>query len=450
MLGHFAKYKRAQAGQWVRSLVPHLSTCRTFADLLGLPPVPNFVDSWIQNTRAPITEAKALHPLFYTERDYTRVEAERIYGMNWFCIGHTAELPDSGDVKVVDVGDNSFIITRDKEGKLHAFINACRHRGARVCNESQKGCKQLVCPYHWWSYRLDGSLKSTPPAFMPKARKETLGLQTVNIDTFAGMIFLNLLDDAPPLSDQLGDLPRKLQRYDLHDCELHGTQDYGIAGNWKLIVENFVDFYHINAVHPALSKFSRVDDHRPYQGHGQYVGFVTTPLTDCNGPGDSHHFNKFPNLTPAEDTAALFFQIFPNVSLTIYPHSVYTLITFPQDESGKTKEQLTFLMAPGAKKVDTCADEYLEKKNALMDFVVNINDEDVIAIENLQRGLEGKKRGKASMISGEFLPEYDWPIHRFQNMILDGLDGAKIDESLLPPLDNEFEAQVNAHASQSA
>lgn len=408
-------------------------------------PVPDFVGQYLPNTRAPIEEAKALHPVFYTDQLYNSVERERIFGMNWFCVGHTAELSGPGDVKVVDVGSSSFIITRDKGGKLHAFINACRHRGARVCNESQKGCKQLVCPYHWWSYRLDGSLKSTPPAFVPKERKENLGLHKVSIDTFGGLIFLNQLEQPPSLLEQLGDLPKKLQRYALDQCDLHGIKDYKIACNWKLVVENFIDFYHINAVHPALAKFSRVDDHRPYQGSGQYVGFVTSPLTDCNGPGDSHHFNQFPNLTEAEQKAALFFQIFPNVSLTIYPHSVYTLITLPTDESGHTNEQLSFLMAPGARKIDTCDDEYLEKKNALMDFVININDEDVVAIENLQRGLQGAaKRGKASMSQGEFLPQYDWPIHRFQNMVINGLEGTKIDDSLLPTLDHEFEAQVEA------
>jgi len=213
---------------------------------------------------------------------------------------------------VVDVGSQSIILTCDKQGKLHAFYNVCRHRGARVCSESAKGCKQLVCPYHWWAYRLDGSLKSTPPAATSQERKDNLGLQRVpGVEIFAGIVFLNQQPNPPPFKDALGDLPSKLARYDMDDLLLHGVKDYQIKGDWKLIAENFVDFYHINAVHPELSKFSRVDDHKPYQGNGQYVGFVTTPLTDSGGPGDQHHFNPFQRISPAESKSALFFPSFP-------------------------------------------------------------------------------------------------------------------------------------------
>jgi phenylpropionate dioxygenase-like ring-hydroxylating dioxygenase large terminal subunit len=219
---------------------------------------------------------------------------------------------------------------------------------------------------------LDGTLKATPPAVTPKERKENLSLMPVpGIETFAGIVFLNQTHNPPPLADTLGDLPEKLARYDLEDMHLHGAKDYDIQGDWKLIAENFVDFYHINAVHPELSKFSRVDDHQPYQGRGQYVGFVTAPLTDSGGPGDSHHFNPFPRIQPKESKAALFFHIFPNVSITIYPHSVYTLMTFPSQTLGRTHERLSFLMGPTARKQDEPEDQYREKCQALMDFACN-------------------------------------------------------------------------------
>lgn len=264
------------------------------------------------------------------------------------------------------------------------------------------------------------------------------------LETFAGIIFLNQQPDPPPLRSVLGDLPEKLERYDLDDMPLHSQKTYDIAGDWKLIAENFVDFYHIDAVHPELSKFSRVDDHLPYQGDGQYVGFVTSPLTDCGGPGDSHHFNSFPRLRQIEANSALFFHIFPNVSITIYPHSVYTLLTRPSKTNGRTQETLSLLMAPGAKKKEVCSDEHHEKCDALMDFVVNINDEDVVAIENLQAGL-GNMSGLG--MHGEFLPKYDWPVHRFQNMVVNGLRGNLVNKDILPRLDNAFEQKVDGVAT---
>jgi len=404
--------------------------------------LPRSVYDLASTTTRPVTEAKALHPAFYVDDQYSKAESTEIFGRNWFAAAHTAELAKSGDVKVVDVGANSFILTRDKAGNLNAFHNVCRHRGARVCSSSQKECKQIVCPYHQWAYRLDGTLKSTPPAGTSKERKENLGLVRVpGLETFAGIIFLNQSPSPTPFADVLGDLPEKLKRHELEKLELHGTKDYTIKGNWKLLAENFIDFYHINAVHPALSKFSKVSDHQPYQGKGQYVGFVTTPLSDCGGPGDAHHFNTFPKVTEEEQKAALFFHIFPNVSVTVYPHSMYSLIMLPTDDAGRTHEQLTLLMAPGAQKDHNDALQYKQKCQDLMDFVVNINDEDVAAIENLQRGLVGARKHN---MQGEFLPEYDWPIHRFQNMVISGLLGEFLDPRVVAELSTAFEQKVQA------
>jgi len=404
--------------------------------------LPERLEELARPTARCIEQAKVLHPAFYTDQSYAQLERERIFGMNWFAAAHVQELSKPGDVKVVEVGTKSIILTRDKNHKLHAFYNTCRHRGARVCSTSASGCKQLVCPYHWWAYRLDGSLKSTPPAAVPKERKEELGLLRVpGLETFAGIIFLNQTPNPMPLRDSLGDLTTKLQRYDLDDMEMHAQKTYDIAGDWKLICENFVDFYHIDAVHPALSRFSRVDDHLPYQGGGQYVGFVTSPLTDCGGPGDSDRFNSFGRLRPIESNSALFFHIFPNVSVTVYPHSVYTLLTLPSKTPGKTEEQLSLLMAPGARRKEVSQDEHTERCNALMDFVTNINDEDVVAIENLQVGLSNLD---SQGMHGEFLPKYDWPVHRFQNMVLSGLRGSRLEEDFMPKLTDSFERKVLA------
>jgi choline monooxygenase len=403
--------------------------------------VPQQVHELGSVTRRPIHEANALHPAFYSNDQYSKAERERIFGMNWFAAAHTAELAKPGDVKVVDVGSSSYILTRDKAGNLNAFHNVRHHRGARVCSSSQSGCKQLVCPDHWWAYRLDGTLKGTLPAATPREREESLSLIRVpGVETFAGMVFLNLSPNPTPFADVLGDLPDKLKRYDIESMQLHATKNYDIQGDWKLLAENFIDFYHINAVHPALSKFSKVSDHQPYQGQGQYVGFVTAPLTNSDGPADSHHFNSFPSLSASEQHAALFFHIFPNVSVTLYPHSMYTLLMLPSDTCGKTKEQLTLLMAPGARKEQD--DEiYNRKCQDLMDFVVNINDEDVTAIENLQRGLVN---AQTTNVQGEYLPDFDWPIHRFQNMVLSSMEGKLVDPQILPKLSSDFEQKVRA------
>lgn len=391
-------------------------------------------------TAAPITEAKALHPRFYFDQQYLAAERQCIFGSQWFAVAHTSELSSHGDVKVVEVGGTSILLTCDDSGKLHAFYNVCEHKEAQSCFISQKGYRQLVCPYHGWAYRLDGSLKSTSLAENPNERRGTFGLQRVpGLETFAGMVFINQNPNPPPLSDTLGDLPKKLARYDLDHMEMNDAKDYTVKGDWKLVAENFVDFYSINAVHPELAKFSRVDDHLPYQGKGQYIGFVTAPLTDRGGPAAASNFNGFPRLSKLESSSALFFQIFPNVSVTIYPHSVYTLMTFPTATPGVTKERLSLLMGPTARKQGEDEDTYRKKCKNLMDFVVKVNDEDVVAVENLQQGFAN---APLHHTQDTFVPAYDWPVHRFQNMVIGGLRGASLDEAILPNLCTTFEEQV--------
>lgn len=369
-----------------------------------------------RNTRLPIHQAKFLHPFFYANEAYVKAEEAAIFGKHWFAAAHTSELANPGDVKVIEVGNTSIILTRDKQNKLHALYNVCRHRGARLCSSNQTNCKQLVCPYHWWSYRLDGSLKATPPETVSQERKDDLSLLSVpGLETFAGIIFLNQASNPDPLANSLGDLPEKFARYDFDTLELHAMKDYVIGGNWKLIGENFIDFYHVKAVHPELAEFAQVHEHVPYQGDGNYVGYAASPLADSGGPDDPCNFNIFPRLNDFEKSSALFFHIFPNISVTLYPHSVYTLISFPGKNPLQTQEQLTLLMAKGAQLHAEPDIEYQRKCNDLMRFATTINDEDVVAIENLQKGLvEANTRG----LQGELLPKYDWPIHRLQNLAL--------------------------------
>merc|ERR1719215_1515885 len=120
-------------------------------------------------------------------------------------------------------------------------------------------------------------------------------------------------------------------------------------------------------------------------------------------------------------------------------------MTFPSQEVGKTREQLTLLMNPVARKQADSADEYSEKCGRLMDFVTNINDEDVVAIENLQLGLQN---ASVQGLHGEFLPKYDWPVHRFQNMVINGIQGNLLDNTITPTLDDQFDKSVLASASE--
>merc|ERR1719326_863932 len=165
-----------------------------------------------------------------------------------------------------------------------------------------------------------------------------------------------------------------------------GQQTYNLDVDWKLLAENFMEWYHVGPVHPELAKFSTMDKHHMNEGYGNYIGFVTAPVTNCGGPADTDLFNPTPNTTEKDQTTAYFYHIFPNVSVTVYPHSVYTLIMLPE-APGKSKETLYLLQHPDCRLETDTDEEYNTKADNLMKFVTNVNDEDIYIVNRVSKGL---------------------------------------------------------------
>jgi len=383
------------------------------------------VDRWtekelFERVRQPIAKATTIPPESYFEPSFYEAEQQQLWRKQWFCVGHATEIPNVGDVKVIDVGSQSFIITRAKNGQLHAFYNVCRHRGARLAEEGDAfNKKRLNCPYHWWSYRLTGELISTPHFDQKEFKKKDYGLLKVNIDTFAGMIFLNQDNNCSPLNEQLGALTETFQEYPLQDFKVIGKNAYNLDIDWKLLAENFMEWYHVPPVHPELAKFSTLEKHKMWGGKGQYVGFITHPVTNCGGPADTDLFNPTPSSNDFDGETAFFYHIWPNVSVTIYPHSVYTLVMLPNGP-GKCKEILSLLQHPDSRLATDSDEQYKKKTDALLKFVTTVNDEDIWVCNRVSKGLRSERYS-----GGRFSPDMEQSCYRFQNMYADTLTGTK-------------------------
>jgi Rieske 2Fe-2S family protein len=209
-----------------------------------------------------------LPTLWYVSEDMFRVEKERIFGREWVCIGREEELPEAGAYRVVDVAGESIVVVRNREGVLRGFYNVCRHRGTRLCRtadaEAQSGWPELrggvvagrgiVCPYHHWTYDLDGRLVAAPHlSGLTATDKAALSLHPVGVDSWGGFVFVNLTPaEAVPLAAQLGAIPERLQRYPLKDLRIGRTIQYQVGANWKAICENYNECYHCGPVHPEL------------------------------------------------------------------------------------------------------------------------------------------------------------------------------------------------------
>jgi len=208
---------------------------------------------------------------YLTEAHFQR-ERERIFWREWFCAGREEEVPEAGDYLLVDVAGEQVLVVRTREGTLRAHYNVCRHRGAQLVNDKAPRHRAAAdpcpsgsfgagirCPYHSWTYNLDGTLRTAP--WLEEGdgfHKGELGLHPVAVECWGGFLFLNLtpaeLGPGRTLPDQLGGAAERVRRYPLADLRTARRIVYPVAANWKVILENYNECYHCGPVHPELCR----------------------------------------------------------------------------------------------------------------------------------------------------------------------------------------------------
>ncbi|NNL95507.1 MAG: aromatic ring-hydroxylating dioxygenase subunit alpha [Xanthomonadales bacterium] len=195
----------------------------------------------------------SLDRAFYTDPEIYQREIDLIFLRSWQYAGHVSEVPRRGDWFLFEFGNESVIIVRSDDVQISALVNVCRHRGSRVRTERAGCSRRFSCPYHGWTYGLDGRLLVA--AHMDESfDKSKHGLRTVHCEIFNGMIFVNFARDPAPFSifqQELGDV---LAPYDLAQAKVAHRQNYPIAANWKLSIENYQECYHCAPSHPEYSQ----------------------------------------------------------------------------------------------------------------------------------------------------------------------------------------------------
>ena len=187
---------------------------------------------------------------FYCDDDVFALDMEKVVGRKWLLVDHISRIPDAGQFFLYEVGAESIIVIRDQEGKINALFNVCRHRGSLVCLEKSGRKNLLTCPYHAWTYNLDGSLKQArlmPDDFNPM----THGLNKCHIRVHHGFIFLNLSPrEAPEFDQEFLVFEPHLNFHGFADAKIACKRSYPTGANWKLVVENFFECYHCATAHP--------------------------------------------------------------------------------------------------------------------------------------------------------------------------------------------------------
>ncbi len=204
--------------------------------------------------RKPAVEAASLPPHCYTSPDFYIAELRHLFRKVWNFLGRADRIPKTGDHFAIDYAGIPLIILRDRDGGIRAFANTCRHRGARLIDAEMTdiiaNTRGLKCPYHGWVYGLGGELRGCPGMEQTVGfDKAGNGLVPVRIDTWGGFLFVNFDDDAPSLSEYLGDMPEVLAAYDCENLVLTRTRTHIVDCNWKIHIENAMEEYHLPSVH---------------------------------------------------------------------------------------------------------------------------------------------------------------------------------------------------------
>ena len=186
---------------------------------------------------------------FYTDDEIFELDLKNIFSKQWVFVGHVTRIPNQGDYFLFEIGNESIIIIRGKDNSIYAHYNVCRHRGSKICLEDHGNAKLLICPYHAWSYNLDGSIRSARLMnndFDPKDWK----LNSCNVNIFEGLIFINLSDNPSNFDEFISPTKNFIELHGLGDAKIAHRAIYPTDGNWKLTLDNFHECYHCQPSHP--------------------------------------------------------------------------------------------------------------------------------------------------------------------------------------------------------
>lgn len=283
--------------------------------------------------------ATTLPAEYYVDTAFFEREMEALFARTWICAGRTEQVARPGQFFVREILGESLVVTRSASGAVNAFYNVCRHRGTRLCTEHEGTFGgSIQCPYHAWTYDLDGRLIGAPHMDdVPHFRKDEYPLHRVHADTWDGHIFLNLSPAPAPLTEQLADLPARFRPWRMEDLRLGKRIVYDVRANWKLVIQNYNECLHCPNLHPALNKLSHYLSGENEPLRSTYMGgrMDLRPGVDTLSMDGSCPRAFLPGLAPDDVRRVYYYAIFPNMLLSLHPDymMVHTLWPIAPDRT---------------------------------------------------------------------------------------------------------------------
>jgi Rieske 2Fe-2S family protein len=363
----------------------------------------------LQRTREPLERATALPQAAFIDPRVLEWELEHVFMSGWLGVAHVDQVRERGDFVMVELGRESVFVVADDEGEAHAFLNTCRHRGARIMEQPEGRVARVQCPYHAWSYGFDGALRSAPHTdeiedFDPGC----YALRPVRCAVVEGLVMIDLSATAPPAEEHVGDLASSLARYRLPELRRAQRIVYEVDANWKAIAENYSECLHCPGVHPELNQLSHYMSGETLEGVGAWCGGSMT-LRDgavTMGVDGGHVRPPIEGLTDEDARTVLYYVLFPNTLVSLHPDYVMLHTLWPR-ATDRTDVICEWLFEPA-----TMAAEGFDPSDAV-GFWDQVNREDWHVCEITQKGMASRGFEPGRYTSEEF------DVHAFDVMVAD-------------------------------
>ena len=348
---------------------------------------------------------------YYTSPEVYEREKEAIFYRSWNFVGHVSQVPEIGSYLECRVIDQNIFVIRGKDGELRAFYNVCSHRAHELLKGSGR-TKVITCPYHAWSYHIDGRLRTARGSEKVAGfDKDEFCLTRVQVEEFCGFLFVNLDPEAAALADQAPGLADEMRHYepDLDNLVYAWRLTYEVEANWKNVIDNYLECYHCPVAHPAFSDLVDIKRYRSvtYDIHSSHIGAAGPPDNKAysfeSGSDQQNHFAGWwiwPNLAfntlPGAANMSTFHVIPTGPETTLQNFDFYFLDTTPNAEQRDAIEYVDTVLAP----------------------------EDNGLVESVQRGLNSRGYDQGRFVIDKDRSDIsEHAVHHFQSLVRDALGG---------------------------
>jgi len=340
----------------------------------------------------------------YVDPKFLQIEREQVFHRSWQFLCHEEKLREPGSYMSMSIEGQSIVALRNRSGELKAYYNVCKHRGHELLfGEGQ--IKRITCPYHAWTYDLDGQLARAPRSeHLENFDAKEICLDPVQVETFCHLVFVNLDPEAKPLAQQTGDLGNEIMQYapDLGRLTFATRLTYRIKANWKSVVDNFLECYHCPVAHKGFSSMIDMDAYK-VKTHGIYSSHMAKARTGANSAY---------NIEGAAVTDHAVWFLWPNMTLMRYPgRGNFMLWRFYPINEQETYEEFDFFFET-AEPSDT-------EKEALKFIDEVLQPEDIGLVESVQRGMNTPAfRSGRYMVDLEGSGASEHAVHHFHGLVL--------------------------------